>query len=351
MKQLARIVLGSLIIQAHRGALKADEEVLLYPVVASATTNGWTLQVRGIVYERERQRLLTALMARLVGLNVAKLPPTERSIWKERSQYFLVDNERGKKLLLRFGQQEYVLGVSGANGHFSATLQMDRATFPNVPEQFTATNVTITCELCSRGAAPRSSSLEVHFVGESGLSVISDIDDTIKVSNVRQREELIRNTFVRPFQPVPGMAEVYQEWAGAGRQFHYVTASPWQLFLPLSGFVRSNGFPAGAFHMKTFRVKDRSFVSLFQSPERYKPTVIDSLFKQFPKRRYVLVGDSGEKDPEIYGALARKHPERVEKIYIRDVTDEPTSSARYRKAFQGVPKDRWQIFKQPSEIR
>ena len=146
------------------------------------------------------------------------------------------------------------------------------------------------------------------------------------------------------------MAAVYQRWATEGAQFHYVTASPWQLYLPLAEFIRSNGFPAGTFHMKSFRAKDSTFLSLTKSPERYKPPVIEELFRQFPNRRFVLVGDSGEKDPEIYGALARKHSKQVVQILIRDVTDEPQAAPRYRKAFRELPEGLWQIFQKPDGL-
>jgi phosphatidate phosphatase APP1 len=194
--------------------------------------------------------------------------------------------------------------------------------------------------------------LEIHSLGEQGTSVISDIDDTIKVSEVLDRSALLKNTFCRPFKPVDGMAGVYRNWEQLhGARFHYVTASPWQLYLPLSDFTRSNAFPAGTWHMKDFRVKDRSVLSLFASPERYKPGVIEPLLRRFPKRQFVLVGDSGEKDPEIYGALARKHPGQIRCILIRDVTGESAASPRYEKAFARLPRELWQIFKEPREIR
>ena len=130
----------------------------------------------------------------------------------------------------------------------------------------------------------------------------------------------------------------------------YVSASPWQLFLPLSEFVRSNGFPAGTFYLKNFRLKDRSFGSLFQNPEEYKPAVIEPLLKQFPNRRFVLVGDSGERDPEVYGALARRFPKQVMRIFIRNVTNEASGSERYERAFHDLPAARWQVFREPAEI-
>jgi phosphatidate phosphatase APP1 len=69
----------------------------------------------------------------------------------------------------------------------------------------------------------------------------------------------------------------------------------------------------------------------------------------FPKRRFILVGDSGEKDPEIYGALARSQPGRIVGIFIRDVTGD--AAARYEAAFRGVPRETWAVFKDPAEVQ
>ena len=184
-----------------------------------------------------------------------------------------------------------------------------------------------------------------------GVSVISDIDDTIKITEVRNKEATLRNTFLREFQAVPGMADFYQALARSnGAAFHYISASPWQLYEPLAALVTTNGFPAGTFELKEFRWKSRKFFSLFASPEKYKPGVIEPLLKQFPQRKFILIGDSGERDPEIYGALARKFPEQITQIYIRDVTDEAAESERYKKAFQAVPRANWQIFRAPTEL-
>jgi phosphatidate phosphatase APP1 len=198
---------------------------------------------------------------------------------------------------------------------------------------------------------PRVFAGEVTLVDESGITVISDIDDTVKVTQVNNRQATLRNTFLLPFEPVPGLAEIYGNWGRQpGTQFWYVSASPWQLFPPLSEFVRSNGFPAGVFYLKNFRWKDESFFDLFGKPDEYKLKVIEPLLKRFPNRRFVLVGDSGERDPEAYAALARKFPQQIARILIRDVTREPAEAERYQRAFRDVPTGLWQIFREPGEI-
>ena len=90
--------------------------------------------------------------------------------------------------------------------------------------------------------------------------------------------------------------------------------------------------------------------NLFEGPEKYKPGVIDPLMKRFPNRRFVFVGDSGERDPEIYGALAREHPQQVAKILIRDVTEEGPDAERFKTAFRELRPTLWKVFREPSEI-
>ena len=57
--------------------------------------------------------------------------------------------------------------------------------------------------------------------------------------------------------------------------------------------------------MKQLRVKDTSILKLFENPVAYKQSVIEELIQAFPNRKFLLVGDSGEKDPEVYGIIAR----------------------------------------------
>jgi phosphatidate phosphatase APP1 len=74
------------------------------------------------------------------------------------------------------------------------------------------------------------------------------------------------------------------------------------------------------------------------------------LLNDYPRRRFILVGDSGERDPETYGTIARKFPARVLRIFIRDVTGEPAGTARYRHAFADLNADTWQLFQDPANL-
>ena len=202
----------------------------------------------------------------------------------------------------------------------------------------------VAIDVIPRTGDPRQLAGVAILLPDTGTSVVSDIDDTVKISEVRDKKKLLARTFLQEFEPVPGMADAYRRWAEAGAAFHYVSASPWQLFDPLDGFFKRDRFPQGSLHLKQFRWKDSSFLSLFQDPVGYKQPIISGLIKQFPNRRFVLVGDSGEQDPEVYGMIYREFPTQVTAIHIRDVTGEDREAARYKAAFDEVPAERWSIF-------
>ncbi|KAJ2595814.1 hypothetical protein GGF39_003682 [Coemansia sp. RSA 1721] len=159
-----------------------------------------------------------------------------------------------------------------------------------------------------------------HLVEPQGVSVVSDIDDTIKASNITAEKRILLETvFARPLKAVPGMAELYRSWYDSGCEFHYVSNSPWQLYPSLDDFFHSNKFPPGSAHLRSFDPNDLLSVSNYTGTPQLKRDTIEVLFKTFPHRKFVFVGDCGEHDLETYTDLARRFPDRVLRIYIRDV--------------------------------
>jgi hypothetical protein len=327
--------------------LHRDEKIVFFPSLAHRVRSGdgWECEVRGCVYEPEKRRLIIGLLREALELKDVDMTEQEAAIFAERARLFMVDNERGRTIVVRVGNRSHALGKSRPDGQFSGIIRLSNAEVGALPTG------TIQIHALLPADDPRRFLGQITLLDERGVTVISDIDDTIKATQVRDRKVLLRRTFLEPFQPLPGMAEVYRSWAtNSAAQFCYVSASPWQLFLPLSSFVKSNGFPAGPFCLKKFRWKDESFLSLFQNPERYKSNAIEPLLKQFPRRQFVLVGDAGERDPEIYASLARRYPQQIARILIRDATGASPDSPRYQDAFRGLPPGLWQVFNAPEEI-
>lgn len=340
--------------------LKSDERVVFFPVDAwrvpreSENATGderndkptaWRAAVRAWVYEGDEQLRASPRWMLVLGAMLGGVSGSERDMLNRRLAPFTVDDERNKRLFIQIDDQTFELNPTQANGH--SVTEID------IPEKLASRlqrdgRLEFRCVL--RSDDTRRFSGTVHLIERRGLSVISDIDDTIKRSDVRDKSKLLRNTFLLPFEAVDGMAPLYRKWHAAGARFHFVSAGPWQLYEPLAEFTRTSDFPPAVFHMREFRLTDRSLLEFVGDPRNAKVDVISRLLQRWPERRFVLVGDSGEKDPEVYGEIARKFPAQVAKILIRDVTDERRDATRYVNAFRDVPDDAWDVFTDPSGL-
>ena len=186
---------------------------------------------------------------------------------------------------------------------------------------------------------------KIRFLEPEGLSVVSDIDDTIKISNIPAgHDEVARNTFLLPYKHVEDMLARYREF-GEDVAFHYVSGSPWQLYGLLQKFlIDETGFPQGTFHMKDLRKSDlRVFVKVVRNlldgkkyTRKQKIRQISDLMRNLPRREFILIGDSGECDPEVFAHIRGEFGGQVKKILIRKVTDEEEGSERYRQRFDGI---------------
>ena len=340
--------LFSMLSPAEASDLKADEEVIFFPTAAylNAENNRWVVPVHGWVFEPEEDSIwMSVLVEELLRWLELRSELADEEIFRRRARLFLVDNERGKTYDLRSAGHAFTTLSSGPEGHFRQTVEIDRDRAARHQE-----GNWLPFEVVSRISGGRKRGGQVQLIPPKGLSVISDLDDTIKESGVLDKEELLVNTFLKEFRPVEGMPEVYQSWAKEGAVFHYVSGSPWQLYPFLADFMSREGFPSGSFDLRGFRVKDRTFFNLFASPEETKIPAIEAIFSRYPDRQFILVGDSGEKDPEVYGEIARNHPEQVVRIFIRNVPGGDVSMERLDQAFRDVAQDRWRLFKNGGQL-
>ena len=302
--------------------------IVFFPTYARRGPDGrgWRATVAGMVARplpagSRRRGLAVAVLRRLLELDAAEM---DTDVFRMRADAFLFQRIPGQRLRVAFGDRVVEAGVSDRSGHFSAEIALDddlveRITVPGGAGGRQLEYRGLPAEDDDDAAAVRGGS--IHLVDDVGLSLISDIDDTIKVTNVANRRELLRNTFVREFAAVPGMAEIYARWRAAGAAFHYVSASPWQLSDCLCGFLGAAGLPAGSMHLKLFRLKDSTPLGRVPSRKRAKRRAIERIMDDFPARRFLLVGDSGERDPEVYVDVARRRPEQVQGVLIRRLAD------------------------------
>ena len=350
ISSLALFVLwGLLMLQAGCGScVKPDEQVILFPSDGHISKDGrtWTVPVHGWIFEPEHDSLWRqAFIDNLDDWLGTGPADHDNPYFRSRVRMFLVDNERGKKLRLHVAGRPFTMGASRENGHFRGTVYIPNADVAAGKPRRTVKLTTTPCR--KRG---RVDSGFARLLPPEGLSVISDIDDTVKVTEVLDKAALLANTFLEPFRAVPGMADRYDAWAAQGAAFHYVSASPWQLYPALASFMEAAGLPGGSFHLKSFHLFDRTFLNLFRSSESYKVPIIEKILRTFPDRRFVLVGDSGEQDPEVYGIVARQLPQQILHIYIRNVSPADEDPQRYAVAFRKIPVERWTVFDSAEEL-
>jgi hypothetical protein len=326
--------------------LEPDEEALFMTGTARPTEDGrLEVDIHAWIFEREHRWGLNTALARYLGLSLKTLSPAARLRFNQRTALFHAESEEDKVIDIDFdgGPARVTMPPSGKDGrsNLRTVIDMPRAPLlsaPAAPLQWVQFHgVTGPGELLHRFRG------HALIVPAQGLSVISDIDDTIKRTQVRERREMLLNTFSRRFEPAPRMAAWYRALAQTpDTRFHYLSASPIQLYPALSDFIRTADFPAGSMHLRESTTW-RTLVPGAEDSRAHKLGVIERLLAEFAQRRFVLVGDSGEADPEIYAQTFRAHPGRIDAIVIRDVTGESRLAERYRAAFDGIDPVYWHI--------
>ena len=330
--------------------LPAEEQVEFFPCDAWLDTEHdvWTVPVHAVVFEPERNASARRVLLAAVAMQL-HLPPSSPGdpIFQQRAAAFLPDREQEVRLLVRVAGQPVRLPPSGKDGHVHGEAEIPGAVVRVLPpdqQQWLSIPIVL-----PSGAPPRDAGC-ARLLPPEGLSVISDVGDTVVVSEAQDRKRLLRRIFLEPLEAVPGMAELYTAAAEQGAAFHYLSSGPWQLHEPLTAFLRTAGFPRGSLLLRELDAQKVEPVDWFDDEPSQKRTAIMTIAARWPLRRLILVGDSGAHDPELYGEAARFWPDRVERILIHDVTGEARDAARYKAAFRDVPPERWTLFKQASEL-
>jgi phosphatidate phosphatase APP1 len=160
----------------------------------------------------------------------------------------------------------------------------------------------------------------------SQFGIISDVDDTILISKATKfikklRLLLLKNAHTRlPFEGVAALYHALQK-GKTGNYFNpifYVSSSSWKLYDLLIEFCEVRGIPKGPFFLRTSRLDQFKFISSIHLDHKLQQ--IERIMAMYPDLKFILIGDSGQKDPEIYLQVAKDFPGRVEAVFIRDIS-------------------------------
>jgi phosphatidate phosphatase APP1 len=164
---------------------------------------------------------------------------------------------------------------------------------------------------------------------ESAFGVISDLDDTVIRSDVTSTLRMMKTVFfenARTRMPFPGVAAFYRALEkGTGESpfnpIFYVSSSPWNLHDLLTEFLTVQKIPLGPLLLRDWGLTAKGVVP--SGNKEYKLESIRRLLGIFPALPFILIGDSGQEDPEIYHQVVAENPDRIRAVYIRNVTPRP----------------------------
>ena len=174
--------------------------------------------------------------------------------------------------------------------------------------------------------------------------VVSDVDDTVVRTEATQLIRMARNLLfgnARTRLPFPGVAAFYRALSegpggGAANPLLYVSSSPWNLYDLLVELFEHRGIPVGPLLLRDWGLTPEELL-----PTRHaghKLVAITKVLDTYPALPVLLIGDSGQEDPEIYAQVIREHPGRVMAAYIRNVSEETRASA-VRELASTIAKD------------
>lgn len=341
------------VFRRRRTTLAPNEVVEFYPSYGyrSGNSMGWRLVVQGCVYNPMlpwfRRRPVMAVIRRAMRVDRAA-----DEFFRRRMQRFLLDSASGRQISIRIDDEILSAGESGLAGLFRQEVSVADEVIAKVVQNPKVLNPWIDFDANLAAGDDRLFAGRVQLVAPTGISIVSDVDDTVKHSNVPNRRDLFHNTFSRKFSPIDGMAALYRECVEHGAVFHFVSGSPWQLYEPLADFFKEHDFPYGSYHLKTFRIRDTAKKIRGPVPQlAHKRAALEPILRAFPQRKFVLIGDSGEQDPLIYGGFLRERPNQIQGVLIRAARGETDIDERLRNAFAGCPPEKWQLYHRTDEMR
>ena len=168
-------------------------------------------------------------------------------------------------------------------------------------------------------------SSEFYFSDEHETGVISDIDDTLLVSHsTRLMRKMIlmlfKNAHTR--KPIPFLVHFFHHLQQLNDEDHpkdyfYVSNTEWNLYDFLVDFFAINELPKGVFFLQNLKKGFRDFVKKNRKNHGHKISTIEFLLQFYPQKNYILVGDNGQKDMDIYHRIVARYPERIKGVMIR----------------------------------
>ena len=260
------------------------------------------------------------------------------------------DEVAGARVTARFGGRSWDT-VTDSGGYFEFEI-LPAAPLPGGSHRI---ELELPDSMGADGQPVRASAEAFVPAASARFGIISDIDDTVLWTNVTNKLNMalmLARTNAHTRKPFKGVAAVYRALrdGAAGNEdnpLFYVSSSPWHLFGFLVDFLRLQGIPVGPLLLRELGMRD---VFKLTKHANHKLEKIELILSFYPGMQFVLIGDSGEKDPEIYAEIVRRHPQAVRMIYIRNVNPDPVRIEALDRLIEEVSMTGTQLILAPDSV-
>tara|TARA_R110002167_G_scaffold218932_12_gene423574 strand:+ start:977 stop:1978 length:1002 start_codon:yes stop_codon:yes gene_type:complete len=248
---------------------------------------------------------------------------------KNTYKRFETDEVKHTAINITFPDGRIVGGMTDNDGYYLIDIPIDNLAILANQEGWLSYEISYADPLL-----PGRIKLENRFPGEllipdenASFGVISDIDDTILHTGVATflKWRALFNTFFKNVStriPLKGAAEFYHQLhrgraGNAANPIFYVSNGPWNLYRYLEFFLKKNLFPKGPILLRSMGAT----LGRRRTEKPHKAHEIENILKTYASLQFILIGDSGEHDADIYKEIAEQYPGRILAIYLRNVGD------------------------------
>ncbi|KAJ4142499.1 hypothetical protein NW754_009941 [Fusarium falciforme] len=347
-------------------------QVLNLPPYANWTNDGWNVRVHGNVYkipDIDQDKIDDLANVFLIDTDVDELsPPQQAQARNVTKSIFVVQqgdvsvtmdfvnnvgvdpDESGGAINAKGGAQKIKLPYNTTReGDFDVFVKLRNTTGPNngylIPGNQTSRIQTL--NLYAEGKN-NSGNATAYLVPPKGMTIVSDIDDILRVTKIYEPKEGLLNTFARPFVSWMNMPDIYANWSSSinDLHFHYLTTTPEQATRNYMSFIY-NTYPLGSFDTRPLNFSD---LSATLSIRRF---LLDKVFQTFPDRKFILVADTTNSDVmKAYPALYKDYPGQVQCIFLRNTsaTDDGNKFPYNTEGFKDIPQERYMFFRVPDDL-
>ncbi|KAI0099293.1 hypothetical protein GGR51DRAFT_535546 [Nemania sp. FL0031] len=347
-------------------------QALNIPGYANWTDSGWNVRIHGNVYKQPNitQDKLDDLANKfLIGVDIDDLPANQQDQARNFTASIFVVQQGNVSVTVNFQNDVYVRpnasgGVVNAKGgvqsidlpynttsegDFDAWLTLQNTTGPDGGHLIAgnATNQIQSLNVYTNGTGIGNAT--AYLVPPTGFTIVSDIDDILRITKIYDPKEGLLNSFARPFVPWENMPEIYANWSATidNFHFHYLTTTPEQVTRNYMEFIYKT-YPLGSFDTRPLNFSDVS------ATLSIRKALLDKIFQTYPQRKFVLMGDTTNSDVmKDYPQLVKDYPGQVQCIFLRNTTaTDSTDLFPYdTSGFEGIDQKQYMFFVHADDLR